>query len=52
MRWFVQTEWRVRDLDMIIRDRKIAVKGMSHSLEVQSAQLEEKRVRLRALLGT
>lgn len=52
---FTQTpitdEWRARELDMDIKDHKLALKGLLRSLQVQSAQLEKQRMRLQALLG-
>lgn len=49
--YVVQSEWRARELDMGIKDHKLALKGLTHSLQVQSAQLERQRMRLQALLG-
>lgn len=47
----VQDEWRTRELDMEIKDHRLALKGLLRSLQVQSAQLEKQRMRLLALLG-
>ncbi|BDA48173.1 hypothetical protein COCOBI_11-4330 [Coccomyxa sp. Obi] len=43
--------WRARELDMGIKDHKLALKGLLRSLQVQSAQLGKQRMRLQALLG-
>lgn len=47
----VQSEWRSRELDMGIKDHRLSLKGLSKSLQVQSAKLERQRMRLQALLG-